>query len=170
MLARYYFQPSSPSPSQSPVSVPGPTGTALPTQGSFNIALQDGAEAGQTVPHVHVHVIPRIRGSTAKTTETPSDRIYEQMADEEGNVGGALWDRVHQASSEDGNGGGVRMPMMKERPVPGGGFPSIEDAARKARSMAEMEEEAALYRQVLKAMEEEEKEEEEEAQAAAKQG
>ncbi|EGS21435.1 bis(5'-adenosyl)-triphosphatase-like protein [Thermochaetoides thermophila DSM 1495] len=127
MLARYYFQPSSPSPSptQSPFSVPGPTGTALPTQGSFNIALQDGAEAGQTVPHVHVHVIPRIRGSTAKPTETPSDRIYEQMADEEGNVGGAL----------------------------------------QARSMAEMEEEAALYRQALKAMEQEE-----EAQAAARQG
>ena len=117
------------------------------------------------MPHVHVHVIPRIRGSTAKPTETPSDRIYEQMADEEGNVGGALWDRVHQASSEEGNGGTVPMQIMKERPVPGGGFPSIEDAARQARSMAEMEEEAALYRQALKAMEEEE-----EAQAAARQG
>lgn len=28
----------------------------------FNIGLNDGAAAGQTVPHVHVHVIPRYRG------------------------------------------------------------------------------------------------------------
>ncbi len=28
----------------------------------FNIGINDGAAAGQTVPHVHVHVIPRYRG------------------------------------------------------------------------------------------------------------
>ncbi|KAG7287910.1 hypothetical protein NEMBOFW57_007428 [Staphylotrichum longicolle] len=106
-----------------------------PEQGAFNIALQDGPEAGQTVPHVHVHVIPRIRGSTAKPASTPSDAIYEQMADEVGNVGGALWD-----------------DFMRSRPVPGGSFPSIEDAARQARGMAEMEEEAGVYRGVLERM------------------
>jgi diadenosine tetraphosphate (Ap4A) HIT family hydrolase len=26
---------------------------------SLNIAIQDGASAGQTVPHVHVHILPR---------------------------------------------------------------------------------------------------------------
>jgi len=28
----------------------------------FNIGINDGAAAGQTVPHAHVHVIPRYRG------------------------------------------------------------------------------------------------------------
>lgn len=29
---------------------------------SMTVALQDGPQAGQTVPHVHVHVIPRRAG------------------------------------------------------------------------------------------------------------
>jgi len=28
----------------------------------FNIGVNDGESAGQTVPHVHVHVIPRFKG------------------------------------------------------------------------------------------------------------
>jgi bis(5'-adenosyl)-triphosphatase len=39
------------------------------------------------------------------------------------------------------------------RPVPGGSFPSIEDAARVERGMREMEAEAAVYKGVLEAME-----------------
>lgn len=146
MLARQYFAPSSPSssnPNPSPLASSSPSHppnlNSAPEQGSFNLALQDGPEAGQTVAHVHVHVIPRIRGSTAKPAETPSDKIYEQMADEEGNVGGALWDSLNRDE--------------KGRPVPGGKFPSIEDADRRARSMAEMEEEAGVYRGVLGVME-----------------
>ncbi|KAI2635322.1 Bis-triphosphatase [Xylaria nigripes] len=117
MLAAHYFSPS-PSP---------------PEAGSFNIAIQDGVEAGQTVPHVHVHVIPRIRGETAKESDTQGDAIYELMAAEDGNVGGALWDR--------------------ERPKPHGEFPRIEDQDRQPRSMDEMEAEARLYERVLASME-----------------
>eukprot|EP00559_Dactyliosolen_fragilissimus_P007727 CAMPEP_0184860852 /NCGR_PEP_ID=MMETSP0580-20130426/5658_1 /TAXON_ID=1118495 /ORGANISM="Dactyliosolen fragilissimus" /LENGTH=165 /DNA_ID=CAMNT_0027358107 /DNA_START=214 /DNA_END=708 /DNA_ORIENTATION=- len=29
---------------------------------SFNVAVQDGKAAGQSVPHVHVHILPRIEG------------------------------------------------------------------------------------------------------------
>jgi bis(5'-adenosyl)-triphosphatase len=127
MLARHYFSPSSPSQEKA-------TG---PEAGSFNIALQDGPEAGQTVSHVHVHVIPRIRGATAKAgSPGGGDELYVRMAGEEGNVGGALWDR--------------------ERPRPGGGFPSIEDADRRPRGMEEMAEEARVYRRVLEEMEREE--------------
>ncbi len=28
---------------------------------AFNIGMNDGAAAGQTVPHAHIHVIPRYR-------------------------------------------------------------------------------------------------------------
>ncbi|KAI0203724.1 HIT domain-containing protein [Astrocystis sublimbata] len=149
MLARYYF--SSPQTSSSASASPkatawdskqtsnshsgGETTAAAPEAGSFNIAIQDGAEAGQTVAHVHVHVIPRIRGWTAKDSQTEGDAIYELMAAEPGNVGGALWDRV-----------------VSSRPQPGGAFPRIEDADRMARSMGEMEAEADAYRDALAKM------------------
>jgi diadenosine tetraphosphate (Ap4A) HIT family hydrolase len=28
----------------------------------FNIGINDGASAGQTVPHLHIHLIPRFQG------------------------------------------------------------------------------------------------------------
>jgi diadenosine tetraphosphate (Ap4A) HIT family hydrolase len=30
----------------------------------FNLGINDGAAAGQTVPHLHLHVIPRYRGDS----------------------------------------------------------------------------------------------------------
>lgn len=116
-----------------------------PTVGSFNIAIQDGQDAGQTVPHLHVHIIPRIPSETAKE-EGPGDQIYEWMAAEDGNVGGALWDRdiIKKLRSELG-----------KRPEPGGGFPSIEDSERHPRTAEVMEAEAQEYRGVLEKMGEE---------------
>lgn len=139
MLARHYFT-SAPSSAARGDTEAG-DGSASPAAGtpeagSFNIAIQDGSEAGQTVPHVHVHVIPRIRGRTAKPDDGPGDAIYESMAAEEGNVGGKLWDR-----------------WAGSRPKPGGGFPRIEDADRTARTPEEMEEEAALFKGVLRELE-----------------
>lgn len=84
MLARHYFSLPAPSPDEKANG-----GDDTPEAGSFNIAIQDGVEAGQTVPHLHVHVIPRIRGETEKESG-PGDQIYEWMAAEDGNVGGAL--------------------------------------------------------------------------------
>ncbi|KAI0450903.1 HIT domain-containing protein [Xylaria acuta] len=143
MLARYYFSRAQAFESQtqsqdSETSAPPPPPPPAPEAGSFNIAIQDGAEAGQTVSHVHVHVIPRIRGSTAKDSQTQGDAIYELMAAEAGNVGGALWDRV-----------------ISSRPQPGGAFPRVEDPDRMARSMDEMEAEADAYRDALTDMGEE---------------
>ncbi|KAK3339338.1 HIT-like domain-containing protein [Neurospora tetraspora] len=196
MLGRYYFHPQ---------SIEDDHGEGvndkvmLETGGSFNIAVQDGPEAGQTVSHVHVHVIPRIRDVSAKDAETPSDELYEWMAEEKGNVGGALWDRDNGHGQGDGghgngghhhhllqhsstfgqqredaasgrqqqlNGSDVQkkevealleeeekgMAELQARPKPGGSFPSIEDAARTARGMEEMEREAAEYRRVLEDM------------------
>ncbi|XP_058844540.1 bis(5'-adenosyl)-triphosphatase-like [Acipenser ruthenus] len=40
---------------------------------SLTIAIQDGPEAGQTVKHVHVHVLPRKRGDFEK-----NDSIYDE--------------------------------------------------------------------------------------------
>ena len=111
-----------------------------PEAGSFNIAIQDGAGAGQTVPHVHVHVIPRIPHISEKEGNGPSDEIYHKMAAEDGNIGGALWDQALQQAPGH------------PRPKPGGMFDRIEDAARKSRALLEMEKEADEYRQELVAM------------------
>ncbi|KAM0323464.1 hypothetical protein ACHAQA_008743 [Verticillium albo-atrum] len=131
MLAQHYF------PSDSSEASSSPSASAPPEAGSFNIALQDGAGAGQTVPHVHVHILPRIPGATSKSPG-PKDEIYEQMTSEEGNVGGALWDAVVKEK-------GVR-------PQPGGAFPHIDDSSRKARSMEEMVAEAEVYKKALQEM------------------
>lgn len=126
MLARHFFA------SQQQQQQEG----APPEAGSFNIALQDGKHAGQTVPHVHVHVLPRIPGETGKEDPGPTDEIYTRMACEDGNVGGALWDAAREMA----------------RPEAGGAFPRIEDAERKARSMEEMVAEADVFKGLLREM------------------
>ena len=32
---------------------------------AFNIGINDGEAAGQTIPHAHIHVVPRYRGDVA---------------------------------------------------------------------------------------------------------
>lgn len=41
---------------------------------SSNVAIQDGTEAGQTVPHLHVHILPRKNGDYER-----NDDIYEHL-------------------------------------------------------------------------------------------
>ncbi|KAF2171653.1 hypothetical protein M409DRAFT_63284 [Zasmidium cellare ATCC 36951] len=49
---------------------------------AFNVAVQDGEAAGQTVPHVHCHVIPRTKGDPGG-----GDKVHEWLEGEEGDVG-----------------------------------------------------------------------------------
>ncbi|KAK0391104.1 hypothetical protein NLU13_0606 [Sarocladium strictum] len=98
------------------------------SSGAFNVGVQDGPAAGQTVPHVHVHIIPRVEGDLEN-----SDYIYVKMNGEEGNVGGALWD-------------------VKERPKAKGAFEAVDDEDRKPRDEADMIQEVEKYQAVLKEM------------------
>lgn len=41
---------------------------------SLTFAIQDGPQAGQTVPHVHIHIIPRKSGDFEK-----NDEIYDAL-------------------------------------------------------------------------------------------
>jgi bis(5'-adenosyl)-triphosphatase len=41
---------------------------------AFNVAVQDGPEAGQSVPHAHVHILPRHRGDLER-----NDDIYDEL-------------------------------------------------------------------------------------------
>ncbi|KKA26529.1 hypothetical protein TD95_005072 [Thielaviopsis punctulata] len=127
LLARHYLKTRNPDDHEELINA-----------GSFNIAIQDGQEAGQTVPHVHVHVIPRPKDTTKPISEVEAEvrAVYNGMQGEKGNVGGALWDQQQDARSG-------------ERPKPGGEFPDIEDADRKARSMDEMVAEVQLYKRIM---------------------
>lgn len=42
---------------------------------ALNIAMQDGPEAGQSVPHLHTHVIPRYRKNNF------GDEVYQKIDD-----------------------------------------------------------------------------------------
>ena len=88
----------------------------------FNIAIQDGVAAGQSVPHVHVHAIPRMRGDLGE------DEVYERLQGREGDVGDAL-----RAASGELEGGYQRE----------GRFP-VPEGERKDRTMEEMEAEAQM--------------------------
>jgi bis(5'-adenosyl)-triphosphatase len=38
------------------------------------VSIQDGVDAGQTIPHLHVHVLPRKKGDFEK-----NDDIYDKL-------------------------------------------------------------------------------------------
>jgi bis(5'-adenosyl)-triphosphatase len=88
---------------------------------ALNIAIQDGSDAGQSVPHVHAHIIPRRRA------DLPSaDDIYKMMDGEEGDIG------AHLGNASKGT------------------FPRVDaDEARKPRTEAEMKQEAEWLAQEM---------------------
>ena len=87
---------------------------------ALNIAIQDGGDAGQSVPHVHTHLIPRKRADLDQ--RGGKDAIYDMIESEEGNVGRHLKEKYSQ------------------RPK----FPSASDEERKPRSEGEMAREATM--------------------------
>ena len=103
---------------------------------ALNIALQDGAEAGQSVPHVHTHIIPRKQDDLAK--RGGNDAIYGMLEGEEGDVGKHLRNRDGIETQDE----------YSQRPK----FPKVDDATRKARSDDEMREEAETLAQHMESL------------------
>lgn len=93
---------------------------------AFNVAVQDGEAAGQSVPHVHCHVIPRTHGDPGG-----GDKVHEWLEGEEGNIG------RHQQEA-DGPADHVRKAGEWAK-----------DGDRKPRGKEEMEKEAAWLRQEM---------------------
>ena len=93
---------------------------------SLNIAIQDGPAAGQSVPHLHTHIIPR--QSSDLDDQGGGDAIYSILEGEDGDIGKHLWEKSNR------------------RPK----FPAVDDSSRKPRSEDEMAEEAQEFaRQML---------------------
>jgi diadenosine tetraphosphate (Ap4A) HIT family hydrolase len=79
---------------------------------SLNIAIQDGPDAGQSVPHLHVHIIPRSKGDL--NDRGGSDAIYDMMEGEEGNIGKHLNEKDEGAKRWTGPDADERKPRSEE--------------------------------------------------------
>jgi len=93
---------------------------------SLNIAVQDGADAGQSVPHAHAHIIPRKAADLDHRGGT--DAVYSLLDGEDGDVGKAFRDA------------GAHSERQKTRPR----FPVVDNEERKPRSQEEMRDEAEM--------------------------
>jgi bis(5'-adenosyl)-triphosphatase len=102
---------------------------------SLNIAVQDGPEAGQSVAHVHAHIIPRKRADLDH--RGGMDAVYDLLDGEEGDLRRAF---------EEGKEG-ERRPRAK--------FPAVDNEGRSPRSMEEMEAEAEMLAREMERMERE---------------
>ena len=99
---------------------------------ALNVAVQDGVEAGQSVNHVHVHLIPRRKGDIEH-----GDQVYERMDGREGNVG-SVWEEYEVLQRRR-----REREEMGEREIGGG---PDGDAKRVNRTGEEMKREAEWLR------------------------
>lgn len=95
------------------------------------VSMQDGVHAGQTVPHVHVHVLPRGRGDM-EALGRRNDDVYRLLDDHSEHLGDdlAAWQKA----------------AMERAP-----FNAVDDESRHPRTMQQMEEEAAWLAEAFKA-------------------
>lgn len=94
---------------------------------SLNIAIQDGSDAGQSVPHVHAHIIPRRQDDLKE--KGGSDAIYDMLDSEDGDLESQLKERAAQRRK----------------------FPAVDaDQNRKSRSESELKAEADWLSQEMK--------------------
>lgn len=92
---------------------------------SLNIAIQDGPESGQSVPHLHTHLIPRYR------TDKFDDSIHQQL------------EKLDlEAAYEEFN---TRKAAFREY----GSFKPVKDEDRHPRTEEEMAKEAAWLKDEL---------------------
>ncbi|KAF8252955.1 HIT-like protein [Wilcoxina mikolae CBS 423.85] len=99
----------------------------------INIAIQDGAAAGQSVPHVHAHIIPR------HTNDLPEDEIYRLLESDEADLA--------RAHGEMKGGDTPSTGQLKKGLVP------KPDAERTPRSEEEMRKEAEWLARKIKELE-----------------
>ncbi|WWC87668.1 uncharacterized protein L201_002559 [Kwoniella dendrophila CBS 6074] len=125
---------------------------------ALTVSLQDGKSAGQSVPHVHVHILPR--HSTDFNGE--NDKIYPLLEENESN----LKENLNQTSQQQAVSNGEPGDIVKNSISPTGGndlgngnnknigrnwdTPSDED--RKPRSMEEMIKEAKSFEKYFRSL------------------
>ncbi|CAG7959765.1 unnamed protein product [Penicillium olsonii] len=105
---------------------------------SLNIAVQDGVYAGQSVPHVHAHIIPRKAADLDHRGGT--DAVYDLLDGEEGDLAKAYKDAktgdADKTGDEPANGTDAQTRRSK--------FPAVDNEQRRPRGEAEMKAEAEM--------------------------
>ena len=94
---------------------------------AFNVAVQDGKAAGQSVPHVHVHILPRCSSAAGDYFSERNDDVYDELQE------WAPCPPDRQSSSTVAN---------NKLNVP-------NDSERRDRTVQEMADEAAIYRAIV---------------------
>lgn len=127
--------------------------------------MQDGVAAGQSVPHVHVHIIPR----TLKDFGGDTDRVYPALEKSEKDLGEDLKDHAEGKTPETISEAAARVgasarsgrdepetrreasiaAARRKRETEGWQVPRDED--RKPRSQEEMQKEADWLRGLMEA-------------------
>jgi bis(5'-adenosyl)-triphosphatase len=102
---------------------------------SLNIAIQDGVDAGQSVAHVHTHIIPRRKADLDHKGGT--DAIYGMLDGEEGDMSRIQRQLLKVADDE----AGTALDKDTKRRT---GFPAVDNEARTPRSDEDMEREAQM--------------------------
>ena len=97
---------------------------------ALTYAVQDGAAAGQTVPHVHIHLLPRRAGDFAR-----NDEVYDRVR--RAACASARLSAETCAQIDDSEREAAQQRLSKDL-----------DKERVARSPAEMAAEAAILRAV----------------------
>lgn len=109
---------------------------------SLNIAIQDGVDAGQSVAHVHTHIIPRRKADLDHRGGT--DAIYGLLDGEEGDMSRIQRQLLKVANNNNNNnseqGTGSDRGRDKRRTT----FPAVDNEARTPRSDEDMEREAQM--------------------------
>ncbi|KAL6703875.1 Dinucleoside triphosphate hydrolase [Coniothyrium glycines] len=104
---------------------------------SLNIAIQDGVDAGQSVPHVHAHIIPRSKDDLHHKGGT--DAIYQMMESDDADLAKQLQAKERAAGAD------LAADDTRAR------FPAVDNDSRKPRSDEEMQSEAEwLAREMVK--------------------
>ncbi|BEJ13286.1 hypothetical protein CspHIS471_0304600 [Cutaneotrichosporon sp. HIS471] len=108
---------------------------------ALNIAVQDGVSAGQSVPHVHVHIIPRLKSDFGGET----DNVYPALEGAERDLNAEHLD--HEHVHVDSSIGAVEAALHRRE----NGWQVPKDEERRQRSDEEMEEEARWLAGLLSA-------------------
>lgn len=90
-----------------------------------NVAVQDGIAAGQSVPHVHVHILPRTNGDLKR-----NDDVYDALE---------VWEPRPEDETNTKKNGKLHVPG---------------DEDRRDRTAQEMQQEAETYRALAQNLDE----------------
>jgi len=114
---------------------------AYPTTTAFNVAVQDGPAAGQSVPHVHVHILPRSNGSAdVYNREQRNDDIYQDLE---------VWSPRPASSPAATATATTTPPTNDDKNTATASLAVPDEFARVDRTQQMMDEEAHFYRQLL---------------------